>query len=156
MSSSEGLGYGTQISLTGAYADADVLADRDALKAVLKSMVTEVEGPPQECDEATQCAVFDAGADGISACVVRGETVAEVHTFPALRVVSLRLFSAHDISLNTTTRMFLEAYSVGRFESSVRAYGRYPQRDERALEQVLAGEREYARLLVTPQPTVTI
>lgn len=156
MTTSEGLGFGTQVSLTGVYADAETLGDRDALTAVLTAMVGEVEQSPQSHDLDAQLAVVGDDLDGLSGCLIKGETVAQVHTFTSLRTVTLQLFSAHDISLSTTTKQFIEAYSVGRFESSVRAYGRYPRRDEQALKTLLLGEREYARLRVAPQPAVSI
>lgn len=154
MSGSEGLGYGTQIMLDGAYADVAQLTDSAAVREVLERIVAEVE-PKMENAIAAEVVIHDAGANGMSAALIRGETAALLHAFPDLRTVTLHLFSAHDLSLSTTTRMFLDAFGVGRFQSSVRAFGHYPPRDPKALERALAGLRDYARIRVTPSATVT-
>lgn len=154
MGGSEGLGYGTQIMLDGAYAEADKLTDREAVRAVLKSVVAQAE--PNVDDTTAAAVVFhDAGDDGLSAALIRGETAALLHAFPNLRTVTLHLFTAHDPSLSGTTRTFLDAFGVGRFQSSVRAYGHYPPRNPAQLELALAGLRSFARIRVTPSAAVT-
>ncbi len=155
MTGSEGLGYGTQISLDGAFADAAVLLDRAAVEAVLERIVAEVE-PKLEHSVVPAAAVHDAGVDGLSAALIQGETAATLHTFPTLRTVTLHLFSAHDISLSTTTRMFIDVFRVGRFQSAVRAFGHYPPREPEQLRLALAGARDYVRIRVAPSATVTI
>lgn len=154
MSGSEGLGYGTQIHIDGAYADAAALTDLRAAGAVLRQIVAEVE--PYVGDTTAAAVVFhDAGEDGLSAALIRNETAALLHSFPPLRTVTLSLFSAHEPSLSTTIRSFQDAFGVRRFQSSVRAYGHYPPRDPALLERALAGLRDYARLRVAPSATVT-
>ena len=155
MSGSEGLGYGTQISLDGAFADAGVLLDHAAVAAVLQRIVAEVE-PKLEHSVMPEVVVHDAGVDGLSAALIQGETAAMLHTFPTLRTVTLHLFSAHDLSLSTTTRMFIDAFRVGRFQSAVRAFGHYPPREPEQLQLALVGARDYARIRVAPSATVTI
>lgn len=154
MSSFGGLGYGTQIMLDGAYADAAKLSDEQAASAVLEQLMLQVE-PNSEGASATAVSWRQPGAYGVSAALIQGETAMMLHTFPALRTVTLHLFSAHGPSLSTTTRMFLAAYDVGRFQSSVRAFGHYPPRDPDQLVKALAGQRDYARLRVTPAPSIT-
>lgn len=153
MSGSEGLGYGTQVMLDGAYADQARLTDKDAVRAVLQRIVAEVE-PNVEATAPAEVVFHDSGRDGMSAALIRGETSALFHAFPDLRTVTLHLFSAHDLSLSSTTRMFLGAFDVGRFQSSVRAYGHYLPRDPVELEKALAGLRDYARIRVAPSATV--
>src|SRR5690606_41561159 len=100
--------------------------------------------------------LYPAPPGGLSAGLVRRETAAVPRAFAGLRAATLQVFSAHDLSLSGTTKAFLAAYSVGRFQSSVRAFGRHLPRDERELERALAGERRYARLRIQPAPVVTL
>lgn len=154
MSGSEGLSYGTQIMIDGAYADASTLRDTAAVRAALQRMVAEVE--PYVSDTTHADVVFhDHGEDGLSAALIRGETAVLLHAFPRWRAATLHLFSAHDPSLSFTTRIFLDAFGVRRFQSSVRAFGHYPPRDPDHLERALAGLRDYARIRVAPSATVT-
>ena len=154
MNGSEGLGHGTQIMLDGAFADPALLANADDVRTLLERIVAEVE--PATAGAAAPPVTFQGGTtDGVSAALVRGETAAMLHTFPALRTVTLHLFSAHDLPLSATTRLFLAAFEVGRFQSSVRAYGHYPPRDPQRLALALAGQRDYVRLRLTPSPAVT-
>ncbi len=147
-----GLGYGTQVSLDGEHADPAALADEAVARATLEGIVGRVETTAP----AGAVLVYRDPAGGLSAALVRGETAAVLHAFPELRAATLQVFSAHDLSLSGTTKAFLEAYSVGRFQSSVRAFGRHLPRDERELERALAGERRYARLRIQPAPVVTL
>ncbi len=155
MSGSEGLGYGTEIMLDGAYADSAKLEDPATVSAVLEAIVAAVE-PVAAGVQGAEVVTTDVGAAGFSAALIRGETVAVLHAFPQLRTVSLHLFSAHDLPLSATTRQFLAAFEVGRFQSSVRAFGQFPPRDPERLKRDLAGQRSYVKLRVTPAPTVTI
>lgn len=154
MNGSEGLGYGTQIMLDGAFAEPALLADEDKVSTLLEQIVAAVE-PASQGGASAQVTFHPGTTDGVSAALVRGETAALLHTFPALRTATLHLFSAHDLPLSATTRMFLAAFEVGRFQSSVRAYGHYPPRDPQRLALALAGQRDYVRLRLTPAPTVT-
>jgi hypothetical protein len=154
MSGSEGLGYGTQITIDGAYADAAILSDHRAVSTVLRRIVAEVE-PFVSGAISADVVLHSAGEDGLSAALIRGETAALLHAFPPLRTVTLSLFSAHDLSLTTTIRTFQDAFGVRRFQSSVRTFGHYPPRDPALLERALAGLRDYARLRVAPSATVT-
>lgn len=155
MSGSEGLGYGTAVLLDGAYADVTKLTDQGAVRDVLERIVAEVE-PNVGSTSPADVVFHDSRRDGMSAALIRGETSVLLHAFPDLRTVTLHLFSAHDLSLSATTRMFLDAFDVGKFQSSVRAYGHYPPRDPVALEHALAGLRDYARIRVTPSASVTL
>lgn len=154
MNGSEGLGYGTEIMLDGAYADGAKLEDLTTVRNVLEAIVAAVE-PAVVGVQGAEVVTTDAGADGYSAALIQGETVAILHAFPLLRTVSLHLFSAHDLPLSATTRQFLVAFDVGRFQSSVRAFGQFPPRDPERLKRDLAGQRSYVKLRVTPAPTVT-
>ncbi len=155
MRGSEGLGYGTQISVDGVHADPAALADPAVASAVLERMLGQVEADAVLAAQSPVVTALDAGS-GLSAALVRGESSAVLHTFTDLRAVTLHLFSAHDLPLTSTTKAFLEAYAVGRFQSSVRAFGVYLPRDAQELKRALVGERLYARMRVAPPPTVTL
>lgn len=151
MSASEGLGYGLHISLDGDHANEEQLTLGGAAQDILRRMILLVE--PDALSPVA--ALFDAGDEGLSAALILGETAGVVHTFPRTRTVNLQLFSAHDLSLSTTLKLFLDAYQVGRFRSSVREFGRYLPREEEELKRAVAGERAYVRLRLLPAPVVT-
>lgn len=154
MTAGEGLGFGTQISLDGGFADVEKLGDVEVAKRLLEQLVTQVE--PQANRPDLSQVVTHRDDDGLSAAIIGGETSAVLHSFPDHRAVTLQLFSAHDLPLSSTTKLLLEAYDVGRFQSSVRGFGRYLPREPEALAQALVGERSYARLRIVPPPTVTL
>lgn len=145
------LGYGTQISLDGAYAKAEALTRASEAVKIIAELVATAE--PLEARELSERAVvLEDGEDGYSVSIAFGETTCTAHSFPRLRTVSLHLFSAHQLDLSAVQRLFLEGYEVGRFRSSVREFGLYPPSGEARSLKSLAGERAYARLRLTPIP----
>lgn len=154
MRGSEGLGYGTQISVDGGYAAARKLADPGAARELLSGILRLVEPPASHLGPG-EVVVVEAGADGLSAGVISGETVAVLHTFPVMGAVTLHLFSGHDLSLSGAIKLFLSTYEIGRFQSAVRSFGRYLPRNPEQLAHAINGERAYARLRLSPPAVVT-
>lgn len=154
MSTTDALGFGTLISLDGGSADPGALADEELTRRVVAELVAAVEGDLRFGPDAV--VLQDYGADGHSAAMVAGETSVSLHAFAQLRSVTLQFFSVRDLPLSRTTKLFLEAYLVGRFQSSVRGRGPLLPRDRGSLERVLAGDRAYSRLRVAPTERVTL
>lgn len=151
----DALGFGTLICLDGASADHGALGDVAVARRVVADLIATVEGENVEALPGT-VVIVDHGEDGHSAALVRGESSIALHAFKALRSVTLQFFSVRDVPLSRTTKQFLEAYRVGRFQSSVRGRGLILPRDPQVLTRLLRGEREYARLRVVPAERVTL
>ncbi len=155
MNTRDSVGFGTQICLDGAKADVKALADVALSRRVIAQLVSMVEGPDSGVAP-ENVVVLDRGEDGHSAALVSGETAVSLHSFPALRGVTLQFFSVRDLPLGGTTKLFLGSYGVGRFQSSVRGRGLLLPRDRQLLQRTLAGEREYVWMRVVPAERVTL
>ncbi len=151
----DALGFGTQICLDGASADPVALADPAVTRGLIVELLRAVEGLDPAGGPA-EVVLHAGGEDGHSAATVLGESSVSVHTFAALRSVTLQSFSARELPLGRISKLFLDTYKVGRFQSSVRGRGMLLPRAQAELERALAGEREYARLRVIPGERVTL
>lgn len=153
MESSEGIGFGTQLTLDGASADAHALAAPATARELLSGLLALVEEHDSGAEDRP---LVNECADGLSAALIRGETSVTLHTFPELRAVSLQIFTAHDLPLGSATKLFLAAYRVGRFQSNVRDRGLYLPRNAEKLSGALDGLRDYSRLRVAPGAPVRL
>lgn len=149
------LGFGTQVNLDGAKAALSALSDENLSRDIIASLLSLIEGAGLSVAPG-EIVVLKDGEDGHSAALVRGETSVSLHTFPGLRSVTLQSFSVRDLPLHRTTEIFLDAYQVGRFQSTVRSHGLLLPREPEGLAKALAGAREYARLRVSPPERVTL
>ncbi|HRQ10030.1 MAG: hypothetical protein WC972_03180 [Trueperaceae bacterium] len=155
MNAGESIGFGTQICLDGAKADVEALADVELARRVIAELAAAVEGSnPGAAPEGV--VVLDLQREGHSAALVVGETSVSLHSFPSVRAVTLKFFSVRDLPLGRTTKLFLEAYGVGRYQSAVSGRSLLVPRDPDRLRLALAGERDYTWLRVVPAERVTL
>ena len=84
--------------------------------------------------------------DGFSAGVLGHEAHVVLHLFPALRSLSLQVFSRRDVLLSDLTRNLGQSFGVGRFESHLGHATKSLPQDEARLGKVLRGDRAYARV----------
>lgn len=138
------LGYGTHLILDGFRADASRLADGALLESVLQELCALLN----EGEVAATVRVPAPAADeaGLSVALVAGESQLSMHAFPALKKLSLDVFSGRSMATEAITRVFVERFRVGRYECRVHGRVRLLPKDRAGLEHVLPGERDYARL----------
>jgi len=138
------LGYGTHLILDGFRADRGPLADADLLDSVLRALGHLLH----EAGDVITASVrgHDEEGDGVSAALVAAESQLCIHTFAGLEKLSLEAFSTRSLPTEAITRMFVERFRVGRLECRIHGRGRLLPRERASLEQVLQGERDYARL----------
>jgi len=151
----ESIGFGTQICLDGAKADVEALADVALTRRVIADLAAVVEGPDAGVTP-ENVVVLDRHREGHSAALVVGETSVSLHSFPTVRAITLKFFSVRDLPLDSASKLFLESYGVGRFQSAVSGRSLLLPRDPDRLRLALAGERDYTWLRVVPAARVTL
>ena len=82
----------------------------------------------------------DAGVTGV---VIVAESHIAIHTFPRKRFVSVDVFSCKEFDAQQAVARIVEAFDVGRFETTFINRGKEYPKDLEAVERILIGEREY-------------
>lgn len=144
VNSYDALGYGTHVVLDGFRADTARLAD----PAVVASVLTEIAGAMELTGTADRLLVQrpDDREAGHSVGLIDGESHVCLHTFGGLRKLTLDAFSTRFLPVEAITGVFVERFSVGRYEGQVHGRSRLLPRQAEALARALDGDRQYARV----------
>ncbi len=140
----DALGYGTHLILDGFRADAPSLERAALIDEVVRELGARLESGA--AGDTLVLHVDDGALRGYSAALVQGESHLCVHTFPALHKLTLEAFSTRSLPVDTFSSVFRHRFDVGRTESQVHGRSRLLPTAPDALERVLRGDRDYARL----------
>ncbi len=146
VNSDDALGFGTHLILDGFRADAERLSDPDHIEGVLRELVVLTAGGDAAAAEVIAYTPDAGPSEGRSAAIVRAELYLAVHTFPAMRKLTLDLFSTRTVPVEAVSAAFRTRFGVGRQESAVHGRGRLLPVEAESLRRVLRGDRDYARL----------
>jgi S-adenosylmethionine decarboxylase len=129
--------------IDGYHAEPSKLDDVELIRSVLDRLPDEMEMtkimPPQ---------VFRYGGDGseetgVTGVVIIAESHIAIHTFPEKGFVSVDVFSCKDFDASRAVNSLVAAFEIGRYDTYFINRGKEYPREEKAIERIVHGEREY-------------
>ena len=136
-------GFGPHLMIDGYAANTAKLEDAGVLRAVLERLPTEL-GMHQVLEPHVFHHAGTHSEDaGLSGVVLVAESHIAIHTFPHKRFVSVDVFSCKDFDAQQTISRVVEAFDVGRFETTFINRGKEYPKDLERIERILLGERDY-------------
>ncbi|HEX2864799.1 MAG TPA: adenosylmethionine decarboxylase [Deinococcales bacterium] len=135
-------GFGPHLMIDGYHADAAKLADVDLVRAVLNQLPHDME-----MTKILEPSVFEFSnapdETGVTGVVIIAESHIAIHTFPVQGFLAVDVFSCKDFDSARALRTLVEAFEVGRYDTHFINRGKEFPRDEKLIETIVRGEREY-------------
>jgi S-adenosylmethionine/arginine decarboxylase-like enzyme len=138
----ENLGYGTLLIVDGFNAATDSLTNVATIEACLRDVAGLLESnQPELLSLETPL--------GLSAALRLPESHLSIHTFNQGNLLSLGLFSRHDVRPGDVTDALEKHFDVRRVESYLSNHSRTMPADYDKRQRVLLGDRHYCALRLT-------